>query len=661
MSSRPINAAAAAEFLVRHLYRPIDLATDKRFFSVTETEQPFGGDNWFWTDDNAKVLEFLVRPELSQRYAHEAEEIFKFLRLMCRAPFIFRRVSTPRLELVGQQGTAASYYHSLMHLRYDLPKGYLIAGIRFHDNRTADNLLLCANCVDFTYHGRQYSVNVEDAIDTVEVDAAQNGHGLILQHSGDLHFKPHWRPIRLGRINYTYTIDARSMLINVAVTLDVDAAANVRDIVLTIGHDHLSHGSTGVTYSSIFTDGPGSKTSLFTAAEPSRAVLPAPGITYYSIAQTEIVGFALAVHSAPREPARLSSVETLVREPGKLHMARARYRFNGLCRGARLAVVEDKMLTAGGFYHRCSDYANLVRSAVFVKSSQEACFDYSLSYDYGAELNAFANYFAALSSWSGGTQVQVREEIRCLFDLYLNTYFDLFIDRHSHQQYTVFSRQLAFVVLGVITMYRVTGTEAYLHRVAQLCEVMLDFEKRFDDVAGAPVSGFMMGAQSQRIVFVDCHSAALLALTEAAKFIEDSRLAAVIDRGLGCYCIETTKIDWHDGPHKIDSIAVDWVDDHGTRLTNHGYWNYHAGLTLRFFAALRKAVHPALQAIAARHRERIELLEMIMRWHIERSLSWRGDAVEIRSSVLSTETNSETQPWATLGLLETGLLVSRLD
>jgi hypothetical protein len=45
---------------------------------------------------------------------------------------------------------------------------------------------------------------------------------------------------------------------------------------------------------------------------------------------------------------------------------------------------------------------------------------------------------------------------------------------------------------------------------------------------------------------------------------------------------------------------------------------------------------------------------MIMRWHLERSLSWRDGAVEIRSSILSTETNSETQPWAMLGLLDRG-------
>ena len=80
----------------------------------------------------------------------------------------------------------------------------------------------------------------------------------------------------------------------------------------------------------------------------------------------------------------------------------------------------------------------------------------------------------------------------------------------------------------------------------------------------------------------------------------------------------------------------------------------HAGLTLRFFAALRQSADPAVQAVAARHQRRIELFEVVLRWQIEHSLDRRDGTVEIRSSTLSTETNSETQPWAAVGLLERG-------
>ncbi len=632
------------------MYRRLDLSVDASFFAIAETEHPFGGDNWFWTDDNAKVLEFLAHPELGAQYTQEAGEILGFLRAMCRGPFIFRRASLPRLETTGREGTAANYYHSLMHFRCDLLHGQVVAGIRFHDNRTADNVLFCANCVDFTYRGRSYSLNVEKSIDTV--GAKQKGDALTLRHSGDLYFKPQWRNIRLGRITYVYRIDARSMLIEVEVVLDVDPAADVVDVVLTVGHNHLSHGRDEVDYRSIFTDasGPGpSDAPRFTAGEPARGVLPAAGVTYYSIVQAEIAGFALALHSAPREPARLSGIETLVQQPGKLHFARARYRFAGACRGARLVAAEDKMLTAGGFYHRVGDYARLMRDAVSLKSNQRAAFDFSVSYDYGAELNGFASYFTSLSAvpCSG----KIREKIKSIFDFYLDTYFELFIEGHVQQQNTVFSRQLAFVVLSVVAMYQATGSEVYLRRLTQLCHVMLDFEKCFSDIAGSTVSGFVMGALSKRIVFVNCHSAALLALTVAAGYVRDPRLAAAIDRGLGCYCLETTKVDWIDGAHKVDVVGVSWIDDHGSRHTNNGFWNFHVGLTLQFFSALRNASEPALRTVLARHCDRIDLFEAVMLRQLEKSTSHHADCLEIRCSMLSTETNSETQPWAALGLL----------
>ncbi len=618
--------------------------------AVAETEHPFAGDNWFWTDDNAKIVEFLARPEIHQHYPKETGEILGFIRMMCRGPFIFRRVSTPRLLWAGQNGTETSYYHSLMHLRCDLSHGAVMAGIRFHDNRTADNLLLHTNCVEFTHKGRKYTLPVETAID--DVDTLLDGHHLQLRYSADLYFKPRRKDRRVGRISYVYSIDSRSMMINVEVALDVDSSAEIADVVLTVGHDNLSHGANGVHYSRVFTREPDRKAVRFTADRRGRQFLPAAGAEYYSIVQAEIAGFALAVHSAPREPRLLAEIELLTQQPGLLHFVRTRYRFAGACRGRRLVAVEDKILTAGGFYGRVDDYSRLLRDAIATRSAQETAIDFSVSYDYGAELNAFAQYFVSISELNGA--VEAKQDAKALFDSYLETYFALFVEGHYHKENTIFSRQLAFVILSLVAMYRATGSSDYRQRLAQLCDVLLEFEKPFDDVAGAPVSGFMMGVHSHRIVFVDCHSAALLALTEAARHIADARFAAAIDRGLGCYCLETTRIDWHDGPHKIDTIAVSWIDDHGSRHTNHGFWNYHAGLTLRFFAALRKAADPALQAVAARHRDRIELFELIMRWHIDRSLSWRDGAVEIRSSILSTETNSETQPWAMLGLLERG-------
>jgi len=46
------------------MYRPVELGNGTSHFAIAETALPIAGDGWFWTDDNAKVLEFLSRPEL---------------------------------------------------------------------------------------------------------------------------------------------------------------------------------------------------------------------------------------------------------------------------------------------------------------------------------------------------------------------------------------------------------------------------------------------------------------------------------------------------------------------------------------------------------------------------------------------------------------------
>ena len=150
--------------------------------------------------------------------------------------------------------------------------------------------------------------------------------------------------------------------------------------------------------------------------------------------------------------------------------------------------------------------------------------------------------------------------------------------------------------------------------------MLLDFEVRFNDVAGQPASGFPYGIGTHRSAFVDGHSASLLALTQAARYLPDQRIPAAIDRGLASYCIETTAVDI-GRPVKIDVVSTSIGDAHGNRHTENAYWNFNVGLALRLFGALRATPDPILQQIAAEHRERIELLEMLLRWQLRRSIT----------------------------------------
>ncbi len=640
ISSLPTDGFSAAEFLIRRMYRSID--DNPTLCAIAETEH-LGDDNWFWTDDNAKVLEFLSRPEIWEKFPDQTNQILHFVRSMCRGPFILRRVSTPRLDLTENRGSVVSYCHSLMQFEYDTSSGALTAGVRFHDERNAATLALSGNYVQFSYRRRRFKLPLERFSHSAHTKL--NKHVLQLQHSAELDFTHFWKHIHLGHITFTYVIDARSMLIEVQVALELDSSIEVTDVVLTIGHNlTLPHRY----FRHIVTDTRSASKPIFSARRPKQIVRDDIGASYYAIVQRESSGDSFALHSMPHEPSRLFGVEAAVRTRGRLHSAAARYAFPGSHRGGKLVAAESKLLTAGGFYDRIDDYIGFIKEARAAKSGAQAAYDFSISYDYGVVINAFAKGFAYCGSGGKVRPPGVDSDgLRSLVDLYLDFYFELYVDKHQQQPNVIFSRELSFVILAVMTMYRATFDEDYLRRLRRLCEVLLEFELRFDAIANHPASGFLMRLDSPRVAFVDCQSAALLALTLAAQHIDDPRFAAAIDRGLQSYCLETCRFDGGI----VDTVAALMVDREGVRRTENGFWNFKVGLTLRFFAALRNANEPQLRAVAARHSERMELLETIMRRQLERSMTQYPDGVEIRCSALSGETNSESQPWIMLGLI----------
>src|SRR5215208_4857581 len=163
MPELPTNALTAAEFLVRRLYRPIDATASPPLFAVAETEA-LNDDCWFWNDDNAKVLELMSRPDVWRRFPRETSEIIRFVRSMCQGPFIFRRVGSPRLDFAEEQGGVSRYLHTLMQIRCALSHGMVLAGVRYHDDRSFEHLLLTGNFVEFTYRRQRFRLNADQPI-----------------------------------------------------------------------------------------------------------------------------------------------------------------------------------------------------------------------------------------------------------------------------------------------------------------------------------------------------------------------------------------------------------------------------------------------------------------------------------------------------------------
>lgn len=640
-----IDPTPYAAFLLRRLFRPCGADSRGAVQAAVETEYPTDGDVWAWADDNAKILELLSHPALWRQYPTETAELLRFLTGLCDGPFIFRRIAAPRLDRAAGDDRAGTWLHAMMHVVTDLPAGCVMLGLRFHDGRTARNLLLTGNYVSFRHRGRHITLDVEEAISD---SASQLQDGcLVAQHAGDLHFRTEGGRLRLGRITYTYRVAARSMLVRVEAALELDPAIEVTDVTLSIGHDNLSHGENNVHYGRIALLGADGATQLHRAAAAETLVLPAEGARYYGFGQEEMHGFALGIHSRPRDPERLRELRVVQHGAGRLHWVVAAYDFPGRHPGgARLAVAEDKLLTAGGFPAEAAAYERLMREAAAAPPEAWPR-DLSISYDYGVEINAFAKGFAVLAAGEAAAPPGLAAELKALADRYLDTYRAQFVDGFWRGENTVFSRQIAFVIMAAATLLRATGEVRYRADLAALVAVLLQFEQPL----GPGEGGFLMGLRSSRDIHVDCHSAALLALAHAAPFLPEMDLAAVIERGLGAYALVTGTIEWLGETRKVDTLGIRWTDDAGAPRLSHAFWNFHGGLTLRLFRALRESPEAGLRALHARHAERLAVLEPLLLRQIDLATRDHADGREIRSSWLSSETNSETQPWVLLGLL----------
>jgi hypothetical protein len=384
--------------------------------------------------------------------------------------------------------------------------------------------------------------------------------------------------------------------------------------------------------------------------QPGAAVVPAEGATYYAFGQEEMHGFALAIHTRPHDPARLRELRAVQNDPGRLHWVVAAYDFPGAHRGARLSITEDKLLTAGGFHAEAAAYERLMREAAAAPPDAWPR-DLSISYDYGVEINAFAKCFAVLAAGEVAAPPGLAAELKALVDRYLDAYRAHFVEGFWRGENTVFSRQIAFVILAAATMLRSTGEDRYRRDLAALVEVLLQFEHPLPDAAAGPASGFLMGLRSSRDIHVDCHSAALLALAHAAPWLPESDIAAVIDRGLEAYALVTGTIEWLGAVRKVDTLGIHWTDDAGQKRLSHAFWNFHAGLSLRLFRALRESPDAGLRALHAKHGERLAVIEPLLLHQVALATREHVDGREIRTSWLSSETNSETQPWVALGRL----------
>jgi hypothetical protein len=353
----PTDPLPYAAFALTNLLKKLP-PCENAIRAIAETEIPIEGDEWFWADDNAKVLELLAIPAVWRSNPGAVADILQFMRALCDGPFIFRRLAAPRMEVRRNEGGVGDFLHSFMNIQCDLPKGIVSLGMRFHDGRTSRNVTMTGNYVRFQHRSKVYTVDVETNIFSHDIETTPGGIRLIWRANVDFGggAMPWQRASRLGVVTYSCSIQASSMFVDMEVSLDLAPGMEASDIVLTFGYDGLSHNDNNVRYETISAVLPGAE-PLVLRPDQLQFEIDVRGSPYWCVSQnSHMAGFAAAVHTLSRDPATLDKLSVVCQQQGQLHWLVSQHLFAGVQRG-RVVAAERKIITAGGFYNLPALYA----------------------------------------------------------------------------------------------------------------------------------------------------------------------------------------------------------------------------------------------------------------------------------------------------------------
>ena len=235
------------------------------------------------------------------------------------------------------------------------------------------------------------------------------------------------------------------------------------------------------------------------------------------------------------------------------------------------------------------------------------------------------------------------------YDRHLQRYFDFIRPGAPDCLDRVFTRGLAFVVLSLDCMVRATGERRYRENMATGIGMILAMQS--GENRGRNVFELTFGdTWAGRTPFLDNHAACILAVARAAWHGDpDGKLGRAAHDGIVGICLYSGTVDLGGGhTEAYDGLAV--LNKNGTHADT-GFWNFKVAMVLRALAAVQCAAEAGVIAMSEQERERLLLRRQIARDLVAGSMRWHGDMLEVLTSRIAGETNSETQPWVALGLV----------
>lgn len=638
------EAMPYADFIAKAMWRPVNDDDPKGRHGLAETEQRFNGVRWYWTDDDAKAVEVFSAPVVYNAYPEIAEGMLDFLLDMTSGPFIIRRRSENQISFISEDLSKFQVQTGLMNVHGNLRAGQLALSYRFNDGRTVDAVLLSGNGVRFVYEGAEYYLDAEDNIADVRVEKADTYADIIIV--SDFRIKGSASPV--ARATYVYRVDSKRTVIDVTATVEALGDAALSNVRLTTSVDQLDNLDGSIRYDR-FCHEAAEKVSCAGADGGERKVLISGPVNWHSVVQMGSLGFSYGMHVLAQNGDKHIQTVAEGQKNGKFHWIYSTYGADAVTKATPFTIKESRLLTAGGLYRSIENYGALLRQALEQQST-----DFSISYDYGAELNALAAYymFAGTGKYAAMPSKERLAQVKDTFDRHLKLYTENFLfhrmegDRKVYPY--IFGRGIAFVALGADSMYRATGDRQYLDAMRRMVDVMLDMQVSHQ-------SALFDGAFrcSAVDVYLDCHAAMLLAIARATAWLEDERYKSSVIRGL--HAIRSAVWEF-----RSESTVVESRGDAAFVFINPGQrndsldgalWGFKGGLILRAVHAIEYAGKTGRLQLNSYDRRHLAQLDRFTTMYLDASTMPRpGLGLEVKTSFRSGETNSETQPWTLLGL-----------
>ena len=604
--------------------------------AARETEADMAGDRWWWIDDNAKSMEVFIMPGVYEEYKDTTDNMVDFIYDMSRDGLFLRRKSASKISLANNNMKDFSASSGVMDYYGDASALRITQGYRFHDGRGVAATHTAGFEVSFTCGGEKFN-SPGEPFDGFEKSIYESDGKVIVKAVMQIGGKAEveWRGVMREDtvVSYTY-VDVR----------------NIQDTPLENVEVHVKRGLDEQKYSQLCQKFEGKAVECSTAGSGELTV---NALEWFSFTVEGRMGFSYGWHHIVKDKS-LAGVTVEKGADGNLVTAfKTVYKRSNIAKGEVFNVEDLGVLTAGGLY-KTMPYDKLLKG---IEARKELT-DFSISYDYGAELSSMASfaYFMKRRMYKISDEEQDKkfEQMNAWCLEHMEAYYNNFIlgkDGTVDQTYAeVFQRGNSMTILSAIKLALANrGHKGTFDRLMlildDLVTCLLKFQKDTGFITCELHGGF----------FLDCHGAGMLALSYivATYDVLPYKVDRVSVLNAISKSIDGVKYDLGATVLSADHQLVEFkVTVMSAKGRDGLQWNYKASLLLRSLHLLEQAaqdgaqIEPAVmdKAVGLRHYV-LGLIEHSKKVTAKNNIRYH----EFTTSYRSPETNSETQPWCMLG------------